>query len=435
MDALHLGDALRQAFRLGEARDPVGRSKAIDMYRAVVSEYPSAYDAWFNLGVVQSRNGQWRAAVQSLGKAQESPEFRLLAAFGRLKLVVDNGGQVSDADLPEEFRGDKRGVLGVHGPCHNAANELRNMGYPCTVEGKGKSCSIVSVAGATKYTITLGDLNGLLLRNVFREERGKNVNLGDIEHLSQTDLLFGKLEVGRLPLIQTPIPGALDAATYSKLRSAASRSRGPHGWTREGSSFDEVAALKKTDAARHGIEFIQVLSVEDIARRNCQPGVVFLCVLDGEPHAVAVLREVRDEHTATIRRSVGACILRAEFFSMPEYPIVHIGLGIPVEYLGETQVRLAIVDNLVDFMEANFQDWVNAVEAKGYTAMHVYGPEFSHIATGRKALEAEIVASLVGALDRANAACEKIAETALDFKKAGTRFYEQHPDPFIWSAK
>ncbi|GAI14834.1 unnamed protein product, partial [marine sediment metagenome] len=115
--------------------------------------------------------------------------------------------------------------------------------------------------------------------------------------------------------------------------------------------------------------------------------------------------------------------------------LVHIGLGVPVEYLDSGRVALSIVENLANFMEANFQDWVAAVEVKKYTMVHVYGPDFSHIATGRTDLDAEIIESIVGAVNRANSALKRIPERTLDFKKAASKFYEQHPDPFIWSSK
>jgi hypothetical protein len=120
---------------------------------------------------------------------------------------------------------------------------------------------------------------------------------------------------------------------------------------------------------------------------------------------------------------------------MPAYPLVHIGLGVPVEYLDENRVELSIMENLANFMEANFQDWVSAVEVKKYTMVHVYGPDFCHIATGRTYFDAEIIESIVGAVSRANSSLKKIPEGTWDFEQAATRFYQQHPNPFIWSSK
>jgi len=435
MDIFRLGEALRETFRLGEANDIATRKKAIAIYRAVLRDYPSCYGAWFNLGVVQTRNGQWQDAIQSFSQAQKSPELKVVAAFARLKLLVENGRQVKDADLPEEFRGDNRSALGVQGPCHNAANELQNRGCPCTVEGKGESCSIVSTVGTVKYTITVYDLMGMLIKNVFREERGRSVNLGDAENLTEIDREFQRLELGALPLVQAPISGALDGVTYSKLRSAAQRKSGPHGWTRGGRSFKEVAAQRKADAPTGVTVSILPLNIDDVARSNCEPGSFLACVLDGEPRAVAVLHEVRDDQIPTIKRAIGACILHAEFFSMTEYPLVHLGLGIPVEFPEGDRVGLSIVENLANFMEANFQDWVAALEAKKYTMVHIYGPDYSHIATGRTNLDAEIIEGIVGAVNEANLLLKKIPETALDFEKAVTIFYQQHHNPFIWSSK
>jgi hypothetical protein len=437
MDAFRLDESLREAFQLGEANDMVTRKKAIAMYRAILRDYPNCYDAQFNLGVVQSRNGQWREATNSFTQAQNSPDLKVVAAFARLKLLADNGRQLTDTDFPKEFRGDNRSALGVQGPCHNAANELRNRGYPCTVEGEGESCSIVSWVRTVKYTITVSDMMGMLIKNVFREEQGRSINLGDVENLTEPDREFQRLELGALPLIQAPISRETDGATYRKRRSAVQRKSGPHGWMREGRSFEEVAAQKMAYAPPGVTVITHLPSIEGIARSNCDSGSFLVCVLDGEPHAVAVLHEVRNEQISTIKRTVegGACIFRGEFFAMPDYPLVHIGLGVPVEYLEGGRVTLSIVENLANFMEANFQDWVGAVEVKKYTMVHVYGPDFSHITTGRTYFDAEIIDSIVGAVNEANSLLKKIPKTALDFEKAITTFYQQHHDPFIWSSK
>ena len=436
MDALELGKALQEAFRLGEAKDTGSREKAISSYRTIVRDYPDCFVAWFNLGVIQSRIGQWQAAIQSFSQAQKSPDLKIVAAFARLKLLVENGREVSDTDLPEEFQGENRGDLGVQGPCHNAANELRNRGYDCTVEGKGESCSIVSTVGSARYTITLGDVLGLLFANVYREEGGQRVNLRDVNDLTDLDQEFIRLPVGRLDLVQAPIPGALTGVAYHRLRMAALSKSGPHGWVRQGRSFEELAAQSKVEAAQHGVTLVQHHSIEQIAKSNWKPGTVFVCVLDGEPQAIAMLHEVQAEQLPTIKQSVtrGACLLRGEFFSMPEYPLVHIGLGIPVQFLGGTRFAVSILESVMNFVEANFQDWVAGVEVKKYTLLHVFGPDYSHIATGRMNLGAEIVAGIVDAVNRANSAFEKIPETALDFNKALAAFFEQHPEPFIWSS-
>jgi hypothetical protein len=439
MDAPELGTALPEAFRLGEAKDQVSRNKAVAQYQAIVMAYPGCFAAWFNLGVIQSRVGQWQAAIQSFSKAQPSPDLTIIAAFARLKLLVEHGREVPDNDFPEEFRGKNRGALGVQGPCHNAANELRNRGYDCTVEGKGESGSIVSTVGSVKYTITINDLLGTLLKNVWREEGSARVNLGDVKNLTDLDQEFARLEVGRLDLVQAPlagIPGVLAGTTYRRLRSAALSKSGPHGWVRQGRSFEEVAAQAKAEAAQHGATFVQILSIEEIARSNCRPGTVFTCVLDKEPTLIAMLYEVRAEQLPTIRDAVarGASLLRGECFVMPDYPLVHLGLGIPVRFINGTRFDAAILESVMNLVEANFQDWVVAVEDKKYTSLHVFGPDCSHIAAGRMNLDAKIVAGIVQAVTRANSAFKEMPEAALDFSQAVNAFFEQHPKPFIWSA-
>jgi len=43
------------------------------------------------------------------------------------------------------------------------------------------------------------------------------------------------------------------------------------------------------------------------------------------------------------------------------------------------------------------------------------------------------IEAIVDAVNRANEHLKTIPEAKWDWKKAATRFYEQHPDPFIWS--
>jgi len=112
----NLDETLREAFRLGEYNDASTRKKAMAKYRKYLWKDADCHVAWFNLGVIQSRNGKWQDAISSFSRAQESPQLRTLAAFAKLKLRVTNNEQVPDSDLPEEFRGENRGSLGVQGP-------------------------------------------------------------------------------------------------------------------------------------------------------------------------------------------------------------------------------------------------------------------------------------------------------------------------------
>jgi len=158
--------ALQDAFRLGEATDAAGRAKAVDLYASITRQNPACHVAWYNLGVVQARNGLWTEALESFSKAGESADLRVVAACARLRLMVEHGRKLTDRDFPEDFRGENRAALGVHGPCHNAANELRNRGYTCSAEGKGSSCTIKCIAGEVEYAISVNDFLGMLLKNV-----------------------------------------------------------------------------------------------------------------------------------------------------------------------------------------------------------------------------------------------------------------------------
>ena len=411
------------------------RKKSIDIYTTIIKNNPNCYEAWFNLGVIQKRNGQWQSAIESFSKAEKSPELAVVAAYARLKSLVENGTQLEEYDFPANFRGNNRKALGVQGPCHNAANELRNRGYPCTVEANGERASIILMVGETRYIITVYDLEGMLIKNLSREE-GTSTNLGDVNDLSEIELMLKRLEIGHLLLTQVNIPKFVDGVAYNKLQATARRISGPHGWQREGLSFEEVAQRNKKDAPP-GVELIQTTSIEGIAKANYIPGTFLACMLDGEPRVITVLNETRSDHISTIKRGVegGACIFRGEFFFMPEYPLVHIGLGIPVEYLAGNRVSLSIVENVANFMEANFQDWASAIEKKRYTLVHVFNSNYTNITTGRTSLDDEIINSIIDSINQASVSMQKIPEMTLDFKKATKRFFEQYPDPFIWSSK
>lgn len=436
VDAIDLGKSLQEAFRLGEATDPASRAKAISLYQKILRESPDCFIAWFNLGVIQSRTGKWQTAIQSFRQAQKSPDLRTVAAFARLKVLVGNGQEFSATDFPEEFReGESLTVLGIQGPCHNAVNELRKRGYTSTVEGEGKSCSIVSLVGSAKYTITLNDMFGGLIRNVYREEDGCSFNLGDLKTLSELDKEFLNLQVGRLDLVQATIPLESTGADDLMLRQTAPITSRPHDWVRQGRSFEEILAQRKVEAKQRGVDLVQHVSTEEIARDNWVPGIVFVYVLDGEPNAIAMLHEIQPGTLPVIKTSVaeGACLLRGEFFSMTDYPLIHIGLGIPVRFTDKTRFDVSILESVVNFAEANFQDWIVAVEAKKHMLLHAFGPDRSHIASGRMNLAPEVVSGIVDAVNQASSTFKQNPQTAADFSRAMSAFFEQHPKPFIWS--
>jgi hypothetical protein len=153
---------------------------------------------------------------------------------------------------------------------------------------------------------------------------------------------------------------------------------------RQGRSFDEVAAQNAADAASAGVQYYHLQSIENIARSNYRPGTFLACILDGEPHAIAMPEEVDPEWEPTLKRTVegGACIFRAQYYAMPQYPVVHIGLGLPIRFLEGSKVAFAIVESVADFTEGNYQDWVLGVQEKKHTVVDVFAPDFRLIATG-----------------------------------------------------
>lgn len=424
-----------EAFRLGEAAGREQRLEALRLYAQVLQLQPARQVAWFNSGVIQSRLGNWQKAMLSFTHAEADPDLHIPAAFAKLKLKVENSGQLSDEDFPPEFRGDQRGALGVQGPCHNAANELRNRGYACRLEPKGESCSIHCQTPEGDYIIAVNDLLGTLFKNIYRKEGDKEINLNELQSLSVRDREIKTLDIGRLPFAQAPVSKLADGSSYRAARELAERKTGPHGWARSGRSFEEIAAQNTADAKRSGIEYISVTSVEQIAKANRTAGTFLACRLNGEPHAIAMPEKVDADTVATIQRTVqgGACIFRAEFFTQPDYPLVHIGLGLPVRYLEGSQVAFAVLENVANFLEANFQEWVESIETRHYTIVDVVAPDGHLVASGRTRLEPEIIAEVVEGVNQANAFLKTIPPARQNYTTAVARFFEQHPEPFIWS--
>lgn len=433
---VNVEEAMKEAFRLGESVDSESRRKAIQRYADVLHMSPFTHVAWFNMGVLQNRIGNWQEAIRSFDHVLDDPELRQVAAFARLKLKIENGQQLSDADFPQEFRGDQRGTLGVQGPCYNAANELRNRGYSCRLDPKGETCSIYCRTVDSDYIIKVYDVLGTLFKNVYRKTGDKEIQLDDMESLSDIDREIKTLDIGRLPLSQAPVAKIPDVPYYRTAKEIAERKISSHGWIRMGRTFDEIAEQNAADAKRSGIELVQVTSIEQIAKSNRVPGTFLSCCLRGEPHAVAMPETLDVNSIPTIRRAVegSACIFRAEFFSQPEYPLVHIGLGIPVKFLEDTKVAFTIVENVANFVEANFQEWVEGIETLRYTIVDVIAPDGRLIASGRTNLESDIISGVVESVDRANVFFKNIPQGSQNYMTALNRFFEEYPQPFIWTS-
>ena len=144
---------------------------------------------------------------------------------------------------------------------------------------------------------------------------------------------------------------------------------------------------------------------------------------------------IEDRAKPTLKRAIegGACVFRAEYFTMPEYPLVHIGLGLPVRFMKGDKVAFAVVENVANFVEANFQDWVSAIEMKKYTLVDAFAPDFTLVASGRTNLDPKVIAEIVESVNKANYHFNTIPEGFRDYSKAVQEFYQQHPEPFIWS--
>lgn len=431
---INVDEAMKEAFRSGESVDSGERRKAIGLYADVLHKSPAIRVAWFNMGVIQNRMRNWQEAIRSFAQAQDDPDLRLAAAFAKAKLMVENGQIPSDADLPQDFRGDKRGALGVQGPCHNTANELRNRGYTCTLEPKGESCSIHCHTANGDYIIAVNDMLGVLFKNVYRKEGDKEINLLDAESLSDTDREIKTLDVGRLPLAQAPVSKVSDVSHYRAAKEIAERRVvDPHGWVRASRSFDEITKQNAADANRVGMKYVHVYDIENIAKSNRVSGTFLACCLDGEPHALAMPDNPETDSLPTLKRSVegSACVFRAVFFTQPEYPLVHIGLGLPVKFLEGSKVAFIIVENVANFVEANFQEWVEAIETKRYTIVDVVVPDGHLVASGRTNLDPKVISEIVEGVNKANVFLKTIPQGSQNYTTAVNRFFQEYPDPFF----
>lgn len=210
---------------------------------------------------------------------------------------------------------------------------------------------------------------------------------------------------------------------------------GSHKWVRQGRSFAEMVSQRKTEAAQGGINLVEFYNFEDIAKSNWAPGTILCYALAGKPHAIAMVHEVQTNYLPLIQNYValGACRLRGKFFQMPEYPLVYLGLSANIRFIDDASNKYAIFESVVNFVEANFQDWVNALESKEFTILHLMGPDRRHIVTGHVNVDTHVIASIVDAVNRANSAFETSRETAWSFDKALTRFFQQHQEPLLWS--
>jgi hypothetical protein len=221
--------AMGAAFAAGESPDPQERKKAIQAYADVVERDPTNHVAQFNMAVVLSRVGNWRQAVRIFEQAQHDPELYMVAAYAKLRLMIENGQEPADADLPPEFRGDKRGILGVQGACCNVANELRNRGYTCTLEPDNRVCFINCQTPAGDYMISVKDWSGILLWKTDRVKGDMAYAIDSSKRLSKTDRELSTIEISILPLAQLPVPRGTEASDRPVDREAAEAKTGVHG--------------------------------------------------------------------------------------------------------------------------------------------------------------------------------------------------------------
>jgi hypothetical protein len=89
-------------------------------------------------------------------------------------------------------------------------------------------------------------------------------------------------------------------------------------------------------------------------------------------------------------------------------------------------------------IQADYQDWVAAIEAKAYTHVIAYGPDLRKLASGRARLDPPAIQGIIQAVSAANETLRgrhlgSLQDMNRDFSKAVARFFEMHPQPFLSS--
>lgn len=221
------------------------------------------------------------------------------------------------------------------------------------------------------------------------------------------------------------------------------------GWTREGQSHDERLR------AEHGGfgEMMAILNIDDFAKHqnpyefrvlasslSFTDGVLTGDVPDdlagdGTGHIFATVGEHKDD-LAAFRSNIesGKMFLRSCFHNYPKYPLIHLAIMLPLDDAPDlTKVRAIVVESVVNFVNADFQDWVHALNKTRTTLIHVYRPDQRRLATGaiNVDLDQTFVNDLTQAMNDAEAAFQRIAASKRDYSAAVKQFFQDHPEPFF----
>lgn len=206
-------------------------------------------------------------------------------------------------------------------------------------------------------------------------------------------------------------------------------------WVQQGRTFEEIASQRKADPSWAGIKPIEVDDFVGIAESNWAPGTILCYALAGKPHTIAMVHEVQAEYLPLIQTYValGTCRLRGKFVPMPEYPLVYLGLGPTIRFIDYASNMYAIFECVMNFAEANFQDWVQTLETEKNISLHLMGPDHRHLVTGQVIVDSTTAAGIVSAVNQANSVYGTRRKEDLSFDTARNRFFQEYPDPLFWS--
>jgi len=420
-------------------------AKARACYTQATELYPGDGVSWYNLGVVESRQENWQAAMQAFDRVLALGQHTALAAY--VKALCSRKLDLP-VELPPDFAG-KAERLGTEATARNLAAELENRGYAPCLEPKENACSVVLPVEEGKYTILFCDYGiGTIHVDAYKEDSsGNSHRIADrhaypnrtekdkeILSLTRSALPFQPVQ---LPVVLADGSRAMDVASYVKATQLARerseiRMFGPHGWVRRGETFEEEDRKRYAGAPRTIVHVERFIGDETFARWAGEPGQgAFNCVFDGEPHT-AVAFDVDREMAKKLKHSLhqGAVRFHVSVHRCPTYPVLYQIMAVRMG--GTDEKWTALVNEAVgDFTDANLQEWVVRARETRKTQLHAFGPRGWALGTYEVPLTDDYLQALAAAMDEADRALRAIPRAKWDFVAAARQFWRDHPEPLV----
>lgn len=251
-------------------------------------------------------------------------------------------------------------------------------------------------------------------------------------------LMFCNDCYSRLPLTSSPGYGMCPKCHIAVQRAIigfyGNHSRATR-WIRLGKTYEEKDAEY---AAKLGpnVKLTRVISWTDFIKDN-EVGTFTVCVLKGESHLIA--RAVVLENDIKIlsdKIKTGHIILRTSFYPYPTFPVIYNRVFIIVSNEPKTNnLKGILLESLTNFAEANFQQWAITLRGTKRLFLHVYNKTNDELACGEVEIDPEVTDMVINAIDKANEYFKSIPEEKHNFKEAAQSFFQNYPEPFLFSNK